>query len=182
MISLLEEARTLEAMAECDLVIEAIVERVDAKQALFKQLEQILAEHAILATNTSSLSVTEIASACTRPERVIGLHFFNPVPLMKIVEVIPGVKTNPEVTEAAEALGQRFGHFTARTTDTPGFLVNHAGRAFGTEALRILSEGVTDHVTIDRLLKDQGDLGQETERTALQRQWKNAPRAGQATP
>ncbi|MEG3116964.1 3-hydroxyacyl-CoA dehydrogenase [Salinicola sp. 4072] len=158
MISLLEEARTLETMAECDLVIEAIVERVDAKQALFKQLEQILAEHAILATNTSSLSVTEIASACARPERVIGLHFFNPVPLMKIVEVIPGVKTDPEVTEAAEALGQRFGHFTAKTTDTPGFLVNHAGRAFGTEALRILSEGVTDHVTIDRLLKDQGDF------------------------
>ena len=87
---------------------------------------------------------------------MIGFHFFNPVPLMKVVEVIPGLKTSPAVTETIEALGQRLGHFTARATDTPGFLVNHAGRGFGTEALRVLSEGVTDHATIDRLLTDQG--------------------------
>ncbi|SDM08917.1 3-hydroxybutyryl-CoA dehydrogenase [Modicisalibacter muralis] len=151
-----EEAATLNELADCELVIEAIVERIDAKQKLFQQLEAVIGERAILATNTSSLSVTEIAAACSRPERVIGLHFFNPVPLMKVVEVIPGLRTDAAVIEATEALGQRFGHFTARATDTPGFLVNHAGRAFGTEALRALAEGVADHVTIDRLLKDQG--------------------------
>lgn len=152
----LEDATTLEALADCDLVIEAIVERIDAKQQLFEQLEAVLGDKAILATNTSSLSVTEIAATCTRPERVIGFHFFNPVPLMKIVEVIPGLRTDPSVVKAVEALGQRFGHFTARTTDTPGFLVNHAGRALGTEALQILGEGVADVATIDRLLTDQG--------------------------
>ncbi|MDX1369487.1 3-hydroxyacyl-CoA dehydrogenase [Pseudomonas sp.] len=150
------KAETLDALADCDLVIEAIVERVEAKQNLFKQLEEVVGRHSILATNTSSLSVTEIAAACAHPERVIGFHFFNPVPLMKVVEVIPGLKTSPAVTETIEALGQRLGHFTARATDTPGFLVNHAGRGFGTEALRVLSEGVTDHATIDRLLMDQG--------------------------
>jgi len=150
------QAETLQALADCDLVIETIIERLDAKQKLFTDLEEVLGEDAILATNTSSLSVTAIAAACAHPERVIGFHFFNPVPLMKIVEVIPGLKTDPAVLQATEALGQRLGHFTARATDSPGFLVNHAGRAFGTEALRILSEGVTDHVTIDRLLKDQG--------------------------
>lgn len=154
--SLLEDASTMDALADCEMVIEAIVERVDAKQQLFQALEAVIGKEAILATNTSSLSVTEIAAACERPERVIGFHFFNPVPLMKIVEVIPGLRTGAAVTEATEVLGQRFGHFTARATDTPGFLVNHAGRAYGTEALRLLAEGVADHVTIDRLLKDQG--------------------------
>src|SRR5690606_36018726 len=107
-------------------------------QALFTELEELVSDRAVLATNTSSLSVTAIASTCRRPERVIGFHFFNPVPLMKIVEVIPGLRTDSEVAERVEALGQAMGHFTARATDTPGFLVNHAGRAFGTEALRIL--------------------------------------------
>jgi 3-hydroxybutyryl-CoA dehydrogenase len=152
----LKEAATLEELAGCDIVIEAIVEKLDAKQALFEQLEGILDETAVLATNTSSLSVTAIASTCRLPQRVIGFHFFNPVPLMKIVEVIPGLRTAPEVTERVAALGQAMGHFTARATDTPGFLVNHAGRAFGTEALRLLGESVTDHATIDRILVDQG--------------------------
>ncbi|HET8792058.1 MAG TPA: 3-hydroxyacyl-CoA dehydrogenase [Modicisalibacter sp.] len=156
MHALLREAVTLDSLADCELVIEAIVEKVEAKQSLFQQLEAVIGERAILATNTSSLSVTEIAAACERPERVIGFHFFNPVPLMKVVEVIPGLRTDPRVIEATEALGRRFGHFTARATDTPGFLVNHAGRAFATEALRALGEGVADHVTIDRLLADQG--------------------------
>ncbi|MDL4861007.1 3-hydroxyacyl-CoA dehydrogenase [Halomonas elongata] len=152
----LEEALELDDMSDCDLVIEAIAEQIKAKQQLFRQLETVISSRTILATNTSSLSVSEVASACDYPERVIGFHFFNPVPLMKIVEVIPGLRTSPAVVEATEALGQRFGHFTARTTDTPGFLVNHAGRAFGTEALRILDEGVADPMTIDRLLTDQG--------------------------
>ncbi|WP_136246615.1 3-hydroxyacyl-CoA dehydrogenase [Halomonas borealis] len=154
----LVEAATLDDLADCELVIEAIIEQVAAKQQLFRQLEAVIDTRAILATNTSSLSVTEIAAACEHPARVIGFHFFNPVPLMKIVEVIPGLRTDKAVVEATEALGQHFGHFTARATDTPGFLVNHAGRAFGTEALRVLTEGVADHVTIDRLLTDQGDF------------------------
>ncbi|MFQ3787339.1 3-hydroxyacyl-CoA dehydrogenase [Halomonas sp. A29] len=152
----LKEAASLDELAECEIVVEAIVEKLEVKQALFIELEAILDDQAVLATNTSSLSVTAIASACRRPERVIGFHFFNPVPLMKIVEVIPGLRTDAKVTERVEALGQAMGHFTARATDTPGFLVNHAGRAFGTEALRILGESVTDHATIDRILVDQG--------------------------
>ncbi|WP_346798314.1 3-hydroxyacyl-CoA dehydrogenase [Halomonas sp. Bachu 37] len=152
----LYQADGLDDLSECDIVVEAIVEKLEAKQQLFQELENILEERAVLATNTSSLSVTAIASACQRPERVIGFHFFNPVPLMKIVEVIPGLRTAMAVTERVEALGQAMGHFTARTTDTPGFLVNHAGRAYGTEALKILGENVADHATIDRILVDQG--------------------------
>ncbi|AMD00195.1 3-hydroxyacyl-CoA dehydrogenase [Halomonas chromatireducens] len=152
----LKEAAKLAELAECDIVVEAIVEKLEAKQALFQQLEEILDDRAVLATNTSSLSVTAIASACRNPARVVGFHFFNPVPLMKSVEVIPGLRTAPEVTERVAALGKAMGHFTARATDTPGFLVNHAGRAYGTEALRILGESVTDPATIDRILVDQG--------------------------
>ncbi|XKE47313.1 3-hydroxyacyl-CoA dehydrogenase [Halomonas organivorans] len=152
----LHEAPEQADLADCGLVIEAIVEDLTVKQDLFRSLEAILPDGAILATNTSSLSVTAIAAACRRPERVIGFHFFNPVPLMRIVEVIPGLRTALAVTEAVETLGRRFGHFTARASDTPGFLVNHAGRAFGTEALKILGEGVADIATIDRILTDQG--------------------------
>ncbi|MGM0984221.1 MAG: 3-hydroxyacyl-CoA dehydrogenase [Pseudomonadota bacterium] len=152
----LHEAANIEALADCDIVVEAIVEKLEAKQELFARLEAILSDDAVLATNTSSLSVTSIASTCRLPQRVIGLHFFNPVPLMKIVEVIPGLRTAPDVVDRVEALGQNMGHFTARATDTPGFLVNHAGRAYGTEALRILGERVADHTTIDRILVDLG--------------------------
>lgn len=152
----LKEAASLEALSGCDIVVEAIIEKLEAKQKLFTRLEAILSDNAVLATNTSSLSVTSIASTCRLPQRVIGLHFFNPVPLMKIVEVIPGLRTAPEVIDRVDALGQAMGHFTARTTDTPGFLVNHAGRAYGTEALKVLGERITDHTTIDRLLVDQG--------------------------
>lgn len=143
-------------LSDCDVIIEAIVEKVEVKQGLFVQLEDLISKDAILATNTSSLSVTEIASGCARPGQVIGFHFFNPVPLMKIVEVIPGVKTAPVVVERMTQLGQQLGHFTALTTDTPGFLVNHAGRAFGTEALRILAEGSASCADIDRIMTDQG--------------------------
>ncbi|WP_447553094.1 3-hydroxyacyl-CoA dehydrogenase [Vreelandella sp. EE22] len=152
----LHEAATLAELAGCDIVVEAIVEKLEAKQGLFSELEGIVGEQAVLATNTSSLSVTAIAAACQHPERVIGFHFFNPVPLMKIVEVIPGLRTHSDVTQRITALGEAMGHFTAQTTDTPGFLVNHAGRAFGTEALRILGESVTDPATIDRIMVDQG--------------------------
>jgi 3-hydroxybutyryl-CoA dehydrogenase len=152
----LTEANELAALAPCDIIVEAIVEKLTAKQGLFSDLEAIISPQAVLATNTSSLSVTAIAAACQHPERVIGFHFFNPVPLMKIAEVIPGLRTSDAVTQRVNALGEAMGHFTAQATDTPGFLVNHAGRAFGTEALRILGESVTDPATIDRIMVEQG--------------------------
>ncbi len=141
-------------MAGADLVVEAIVEDIEAKQALFSKLEAVCREGAILASNTSSLSITSIASACDRPGRVAGYHFFNPVPLMKVVEVVAGQRTDPAVCEALSALAQRMGHRAVRAADTPGFLVNHAGRAFKTESLRALDEGVTDFAAIDRILRD----------------------------
>ena len=142
------------AFAHCHVVIEAIVEDLAAKRVLFSELEAIVGEQCILASNTSSLSVTAMAASCKRPGRVAGYHFFNPVPVMKIVEVVDGVLTEPWVTDALSALAQRFGHTPVRCKDTPGFIVNHAGRAFVPESLRILSEGVADHATIDRILMD----------------------------
>src|SRR6266705_5831188 len=131
-------ADSLAALSPCHIVIEAIVENLDAKRELFHALETIVAEDCLLATNTSSLSVTAIAAACKRPERVGGFHFFNPVPLMKVVEVVDGLLTAPWVGEALTALALRCGHKPVRAKDTPGFIVNHAGRDYGTEALRIL--------------------------------------------
>jgi 3-hydroxybutyryl-CoA dehydrogenase len=150
-ISLVDE---LGELSRVDLVIEAIVERLDAKQALFSALEAIVGKQCILATNTSSLSVTAIAAACANPERVAGLHFFSPVPLMKLVEVIGGLLTAPQVVERLLAFGAALGHMPVRARDTPGFIVNHAGRGYGTEALRILGEGIADVTTIDRVLTD----------------------------
>ncbi|HEX4926442.1 MAG TPA: 3-hydroxyacyl-CoA dehydrogenase [Burkholderiales bacterium] len=145
---------SLQALAPCQLVVEAIVEDLAAKQSLFCALEKIVAETAIVASNTSSLSVTAMAAACRRPGRVAGYHFFNPVPVMKIVEVVDGVMTEPWVTEALAALAKRFGHTPVRCKDTPGFVVNHAGRAFVPEALRILSEGIAEPAVVDRILVD----------------------------
>lgn len=144
----------LEELSQAQVVIEAIVENLDAKQSLFTQLEAIVGPDCVLATNTSSLSVTAIAAACARPERVGGFHFFNPVPLMKIVEVIDGLTTAPWVGDALLALGRRMGHTAVRTQDTPGFIVNHGGRGFVTEALRILGEGVTEFHEIDRIMRE----------------------------
>jgi 3-hydroxybutyryl-CoA dehydrogenase len=141
-------------LAPCDLVVEAIVEDLSAKQRLFADLEQIVRADAVLATNTSSLSVSAIAAACASPERVAGYHFFNPVPLMKLVEVIPGQHTAERVVAALQELALRMGHRPVRATDSPGFLVNHAGRGYGTEALRILAEGVATPVEIDRILRE----------------------------
>src|SRR5690242_12359566 len=143
-----------EALAPCRLVVEAIVEDLAAKRSLFASLEAIVSPDCVLASNTSSLSVTAMAAACRRPGRVAGYHFFNPVPVMKIVEVVDGVLTEPWVGAALAALASRFGHTPIRCKDTPGFVVNHAGRAFVPEALRILSEGIAEPATIDRILVD----------------------------
>jgi 3-hydroxybutyryl-CoA dehydrogenase len=150
----IELVDSLAAMAPSHLVVEAIVEKLEAKQELFRTLEGVVGEGCILASNTSSLSVTAMAAACRRPGRVAGYHFFNPVPVMKIVEVVDGVLTEPWVGEALAALAGRFGHTAVRCNDTPGFIVNHAGRAYVPEALRVLAEGVADFATIDRILVD----------------------------
>lgn len=150
----LSPVEQLEDLAKCDVVIEAIVENLEVKRALFADLERIIAPGAILATNTSSLSVTAIAAGLSRPERVAGFHFFNPVPLMRIVEVIDGLMTTPEVGDQLLALGKAWGHVAVRTKDTPGFIVNHAGRGFGTEGLRVLAENVAPIEVIDRILRD----------------------------
>ena len=145
----------LEALTGCDLAIEAIVERLDVKRQLFANLEPLLGPAAILASNTSSLSITALAAGLQRPERLAGLHFFNPVPLMKVVEVIPGLRTAPAACERLTQLVKAMGHTPVRAQDTPGFIVNHAGRAYNTEALRIVGEGIADFATVDRILKDQ---------------------------
>lgn len=148
-------ATSMQELADADVVIEAIIEKLEAKQALFQQLEAIVRENTVLATNTSSLSVTAIAAGCAQPKRVVGFHFFNPVPLMKIVEVIAGALTDAQVIDAMLALGQRMGHRAVRAKDTPGFIVNHAGRGFGTEALRLLGESVGSPAAIDEVLRGQ---------------------------
>jgi 3-hydroxybutyryl-CoA dehydrogenase len=150
----IEIADATAAFKGCHLVLEAIVEDLAAKQKLLRELEAIVGETCILASNTSSLSVTAMAAACVRPGRVAGYHFFNPVPLMKIVEVVDGELTEPWVGEALVGLAQRFGHTAVRCRDTPGFVVNHAGRGFVPESLHVLQEGVADFATIDRILVD----------------------------
>ena len=148
-------ATSLQDLAECELVVEAIVEKLDIKKSLFTELEKVLAPTAVLVTNTSSLSVTAIAAALQRPAQFAGYHFFNPVPLMKVVEVIAGLKTDPAVCQRLSDFARQMGHTPVQAQDTPGFIVNHAGRGYGTEALRIVSEGIADFATIDRILRDQ---------------------------
>lgn len=150
----LHVATTLDALGDCQLVVEAIVENLAAKRGLLQQLEGIVRPACILASNTSSLSVTAIAAGCQHPERVAGLHFFNPVPLMRVVEVIDGLATARHVGAALLAFVARTGHRGVRAKDTPGFIVNHAGRAYGTEALKMLDEGFAAAGDIDRILRD----------------------------
>lgn len=150
----LEVVDDLDSLAATDLVVEAVVEDLDVKRALFRELENRVTPRTILATNTSSLSVTEIAAAAKHPERIAGLHFFNPVPLMRVVEIVGGARTDDAVLDQLEALVRRSGHSPVRAQDTPGFIVNHAGRAFGTEALRIAGESVADFSDIDDILRE----------------------------
>ena len=151
----LQSVEFLGELGDCDLIIEAIVERLDIKKNFFHELEALVKPETVLATNTSSLSVTAIASVLKRPEQFAGYHFFNPVPLMKVVEVIAGLKTDPSVCQRLAQYAQDMGHKAVVAQDTPGFIVNHAGRGYGTEALRVVSEGIADFATVDRILKDQ---------------------------
>ncbi len=140
----------------CDLIIEAIVENIDVKQSVFKELESITSETCVLASNTSSLSITSIASACNNPEKVIGIHFFNPATLMPLVEIIPGVATDMVIANHCQALINSWGKVTVMAKDTPGFIVNRVARPFYSEALRIYDEQLADMVTIDWAMKEFG--------------------------
>jgi 3-hydroxybutyryl-CoA dehydrogenase len=148
-------AGSLPDLADCNLVVEAVIERLDIKKSLFAELEALVQPTTVLATNTSSLSVTAIAAGLKRPQQFAGYHFFNPVPLMKVVEVVAGLKTDPAVCTALAEYARQMGHTAVQAQDTPGFIVNHAGRGYGTEALRVVGEGVADFATVDRILKDQ---------------------------
>ena len=145
---------SLDEAAGAGIAIEAIVENLDAKRALFRELEKRLAPDAVLATNTSSLSVTEIAAGCERPQRVGGLHFFNPPPLMRLVEVIGGLRGDAGLVDALVGFVRRINKHPVVATDTPGFVVNHAGRAYGPEALRIVSQGIASPREVDLLMKE----------------------------
>lgn len=145
---------SMEELSSCHLVVEAIFENLDIKRQLMQSLEEIVSDDCLLATNTSSLSVTSIAAGCRLPGRIGGFHFFSPVPLMKIVEVINGIMTEDWVGTALTDLANRMGHKPVQAKDTPGFIVNHAGRGFGTEALRILDEGIADFSVIDSILRE----------------------------
>ena len=140
----------------CGIVIEAIVENVKIKQQVFTELEAIVAQDCILATNTSSLSIASIASACKDAERVIGIHFFNPAPLMPLVEIIPAVQTSEKTTNSARALIDSWKKVTVLTKDTPGFIVNRVARPFYGEALKIYEEGIADFATIDWAMTELG--------------------------
>src|SRR5690606_25271467 len=146
---------SLQAMASADAIIEAIVERLDVKRELFKQLEGIVGPECILASNTSSLSITAIAQACERPERIVGFHFFNPVPLMKVVEIIDGLRTDPLAGDALMAVAREMGHTPVRARDMPGFIVNHAGRGMNIEGLKTAQESVAPFFQIDAIMREQ---------------------------
>ena len=146
---------SLHELSACDLVVEAIVERLDAKQDLLAQLEAIVSPASVLVSNTSSLAITAIGAKLKRPQRFAGYHFFNPVPLMKVVEVIAGLSTDSSVCQQLSEYARQVGHTPVTAQDTPGFIVNHAGRGYSTEALRIVGEGIADFATVDRILRDQ---------------------------
>jgi len=152
----IKPSNALADLASCGLVIEAIVEDLGIKKKLFTELEVLVASNAVLATNTSSLSVTAIAAACKKPERVIGLHFFNPAPLLPLVEVVPGLQTEAQLASKVSALMQAWGKTPVICKDTPGFIVNRIARPFYGEALRIYEEGFADTRTIDRAMKEVG--------------------------
>ncbi|MFT2015875.1 3-hydroxyacyl-CoA dehydrogenase [Streptomyces sp. 796.1] len=149
-------AADLSELADAALVIEAVVEQLAVKQELFTELERIVGADCLLATNTSSLSVTAVGGALDRPGRVLGLHFFNPAPLLPLVEVVRGFATDPGAVDLAHATVARWGKTPVRCADTPGFIVNRIARPFYAEALRCYEEGAADPATIDAVLRESG--------------------------
>lgn len=147
---------SIKELADSDLVIEAIVENLEVKRKVFSELEELVSEDSILASNTSSLSIASIAASCKTPDRVIGIHFFNPAPLMQLVEVIPAVQTSNEVLAKVVQIISDWKKVVAVAKDTPGFIVNRVARSFYSESIRIYEEGMADFATIDWALKTEG--------------------------
>lgn len=147
---------SLKDFKDCGLIIEAIVEILEVKQKVFAELETIVNESCILASNTSSLSIASISSACKKQDRVIGIHFFNPAPLMPLVEIIPSITTSDEILNQSKKLIDSWGKTTVITKDTPGFIVNRVARSYYGESIRIYEEGIADFATIDWAMKTFG--------------------------
>ncbi|WP_420384951.1 3-hydroxyacyl-CoA dehydrogenase NAD-binding domain-containing protein [Roseivirga sp.] len=145
-----------ESSLKADLIIEAIIEKLEIKQQLFQRLEEINEEHTILASNTSSIPITRIAAQLKRPQNFVGMHFFNPAHIMKLVEVISGAATAPEVASLVYQLAIELGKTPVHAKDAPGFIVNRVARHFYVEGLKVLEEGVSDVNGIDRLLETSG--------------------------
>ena len=141
---------------QADLILEAVVERLDVKHQLFQELAALNTPTTILASNTSSLSITQLAAPVPYPERVVGMHFFNPAPIMPLVEVISGVATAPEVADAVAALARRLGKTSVRAVDAPGFIVNRVARHYYVESLKIVEEQVAPFEVVDELLEASG--------------------------
>lgn len=148
--------KSVDECRNCGMIIEAIVENLSLKQQLFQSLEKIAPADTILASNTSSLSIAAIAGKCAQPERILGIHFFNPAPLMPLVEIVPGIQTTKSYVEKAKLIVESWGKTTVIARDTPGFIVNRVARPFYGEALRILEEGIADVATIDWAMKSIG--------------------------
>ena len=152
----IEVSEAIEALSGCGLVVEAIVERLDVKQGLFRQLESVLGPDAVLATNTSSISITAVAQGLQHPQRLIGWHFFNPATRMKLVEIIPGIETDPALVPALQALSRAWGKTAVNAPNAPGFIVNRVARPYYAEGLRLLAEGLAPAPAIDRLMVEAG--------------------------
>jgi 3-hydroxybutyryl-CoA dehydrogenase len=152
----LEAVDSLDALAPCELVIEAAPERLELKHELYAKLSEIVAEDCVLASNTSSLLVTALGPAASHPERVVGMHFFNPAPLMALLEVVAGEQSSHEALALAHATGEAMGKTVIRASDGPGFLVNRCNRPFGLEALGLLQERIADVEAIDRICRMEG--------------------------
>ena len=151
-------ASDLDEFKNCELVIEAIVENLQIKKNVFEEVESIVGDDCILASNTSSLSIASIAAACKKPERVMGIHFFNPAPLMPLVEIISAVQTNPDLATSMKGTIQSWGKVPVFAKDTPGFIVNRIARPFYGEAIRILEEDLANVPTIDWAMKELGGV------------------------
>lgn len=155
-IARLQAVDSIDALADCALIIEAIVENLEVKRALFRQLEGICGEQCILASNTSSLSITSIGAQLERPQRLLGLHFFNPAPVMALVEIVSGLASDPALAGCLYATAKAWGKKPVHTRSTPGFIVNRVARPFYAESLRLLQEDVADCPTLDALMRDAG--------------------------
>lgn len=147
---------SMQAFEKADLIIEAIVENMEVKKKVFKSIEDIVGDDCILATNTSSLSVTQIAASLDNPSRMVGIHFFNPAPLMKLVEIIPAVQSDLDIVSKAQKIVDNWGKYTVLAKDTPGFIVNKVARPFYSESIKIYEEGIADVATIDWVMTELG--------------------------